>query len=183
MSGKKNDEDKPMMALLPFKSLEEIAKVLTFGASKYTAHNWREGFDWSRLESAILRHYSAYQRGEDLDPETGFPHLAHMATDCLFLLEHFLLKLGNDDRWPSQEKRHCQKNKSDNNQDAIQNTIQNVVQDAHPPEAGSHSPTPEPPPTCLTSADIKVILPESANCPCACHTFPDMICHCCVIAS
>lgn len=37
--GKKFDNDKPMMNLLPFEALEEVAKVLTYGANKYGKDN------------------------------------------------------------------------------------------------------------------------------------------------
>ena len=40
-------------------------------------HNWRDGLDWTRVSSAVLRHLSAWHGGEDIDPESGLSHLAH----------------------------------------------------------------------------------------------------------
>lgn len=97
--GTKYDGDKPIMSLLPFEALREVAKILTFGAKKYDAHNWRKGMRWSRIESALLRHYERYAMGEDIDPESGLLHTAHLACNALFLLSYQLLKLGTDDRW------------------------------------------------------------------------------------
>lgn len=97
--GRKADESKPPMSLLPFDALEAVARVLGYGAQKYDPHNWRAGLAWSRLESAILRHYTAFQRGEDIDPETGELHLAHLCATALFLLSHQINDLGNDDRY------------------------------------------------------------------------------------
>ncbi|WP_444832631.1 dATP/dGTP diphosphohydrolase domain-containing protein [Aquabacterium sp.] len=97
--GMKFDGDKPMLALLPVEALEEIGKVLTFGAKKYAAHNWRKGFVWSRLLSATLRHTFAFIRGEDKDPETGLSHLAHAACCLLFLLSFTKTGAGEDDRF------------------------------------------------------------------------------------
>lgn len=94
----KHDSGKPRMSLIPFKALREVAKILTFGEMKYGVHNWRQGMDWSRLEDAMLRHYTAYQEGQDLDDESGLPHLAHMACCVLFLLTYYLDGLGKDDR-------------------------------------------------------------------------------------
>lgn len=95
----KLDEGKPAMSLLPMDALEEVAKCLAFGAEKYGPYNWRKGFDWSRLEAAMLRHYAAYQRGEDRDKESGHLHTAHMAVNALFLLAHQLNGYGKDDRY------------------------------------------------------------------------------------
>jgi hypothetical protein len=87
------------MSLLPFVALKEIAKILTFGKAKYGAWNWAAGMDWSRIESAMLRHYEAYARGEDYDEESELLHTAHMACNALFLLTYQLLEVGTDDRW------------------------------------------------------------------------------------
>lgn len=98
----KYDEDKVPLELLAPTALTEIAKVLQFGAKKYSAHNWRKGMKWSRLLGASLRHLFAYIRGEDKDPETGLSHLAHLGCCVMFLLEYQLLGLGTDDRYGSQ---------------------------------------------------------------------------------
>lgn len=97
--GKKFDFSKAKMSLLPFEALREIANILTFGCDKYGRHNWRDGMEWSRIQDAMLRHYERFSLGEDRDPETGSLHLAHLATNALFLLTYQLLKLGTDDRW------------------------------------------------------------------------------------
>lgn len=99
LSGTKHDIDKARMDLLSRASLVEIAKVLSFGAKKYGDHNWREGFAWSRLYGAALRHLLAHMDGEDKDPESGLSHLAHAACTLMFLMEHEIKGLGNDDRY------------------------------------------------------------------------------------
>jgi len=101
--GKKFDEDKPKMSLLPFVALREIAKILNFGETRYGAWNWAKGMDWSRVESAMLRHYERYAMGEDVDPDSNLLHTAHMACNALFLLTYQLLDIGNDDRWKGKE--------------------------------------------------------------------------------
>jgi hypothetical protein len=95
----KKDQDKIRWELLSVDAMEEIAKVMTFGAKKYDAHNWRRGFDWSRLIGASYRHLSAWHNGQDVDPETGLSHLAHLGCCVMFLLEHEKRKLGKDDRY------------------------------------------------------------------------------------
>jgi len=98
MSGIKHDQDKIRLELLPMESLEEIAKVLTFGAKKYDAWNWAKGLSYSRLIGASLRHIFAWSRGQNKDPETGLSHLAHAGCCILFLLYMEKFKPAMDDR-------------------------------------------------------------------------------------
>ena len=95
----KHDQAKPRAELLPSAPLLMIAEVLSFGAEKYAAHNWRQGFDQSRLIGAAMRHLLAYNDGEDTDPESGLSHLAHLGCCVLFLLEHQAKGIGCDDRY------------------------------------------------------------------------------------
>jgi hypothetical protein len=97
--GIKFDNEKAQLHLLSVDAMEEIGKVLTFGAKKYDAHNWRKGFIWSRILSSLLRHIFAWMRGEDKDPETGLSHLAHAGCCIMFLLEFEIRKIGTDDRY------------------------------------------------------------------------------------
>lgn len=98
-SGTKHDQGKPPMALLDHHALTEIAKVLGFGARKYDDHNWRKGFPFSRLVSAAMRHISAWNSGEDNDPESGLSHLAHAGCCLMFLLSLHNDKPELDDRY------------------------------------------------------------------------------------
>jgi hypothetical protein len=84
--GTKHDSGKPMMDLLDPLAMEQLAKVLTFGAQKYAAHNWRKGIKQSRLIAALLRHTFAHMSGQNLDEESGLPHIAHAMCCCMFLL-------------------------------------------------------------------------------------------------
>ena len=89
--GMKFDEGKAPMNLLPFDSLEAVAKVLDYGARKYAPNNWQlvdNGIE--RYSAALLRHLSAFLQGESLDKESGLSHLSHVACNALFLV-HFEL--------------------------------------------------------------------------------------------
>ena len=97
-AGVKHDAGKPALHLLPVEALEEIAQVLSYGEKKYNSWNWAQGFKWSRLYGATLRHLYAHMRGENKDPETGLSHLAHVGCNILFLLYHEMHKIGVDDR-------------------------------------------------------------------------------------
>ena len=84
--GVKHDQEKPDYTLLPYGALEEVVKVLTYGAKKYSRENWKY-VDGLRYQAATMRHFSAYMQGEKLDPETSCSHLAHAISSLLFLLQ------------------------------------------------------------------------------------------------
>lgn len=86
--GRKDDQQKPRWALLmAWGALEEVMKVLEYGAKKYSPNNWRHVPDGrQRYLDAMLRHAIAYARGEKNDAESGFSHLAHMMCCALYLL-------------------------------------------------------------------------------------------------
>lgn len=94
----KDDKGKLRMDLLPVRSLVQVAQVYTYGAEKYAPNNWRKGMAWSRIYAAILRHLFRFWGGEDLDSESGLPHLAHAAFGVLTLLDYGLTHLEYDDR-------------------------------------------------------------------------------------
>lgn len=98
----KFDAGKPMMGLISSKFLVGLAKVLTFGAKKYAAHNWRKGMAFSKAYNALQRHLVAFNDGEDLDVETGLCHLDHAACELMFLRELWELQPKHDDRYKSQ---------------------------------------------------------------------------------
>lgn len=99
----KFDTGKRDWSLLPYDSLEEVVKVLEFGATKYARDNWKrgEGFKYSRSFNALQRHMLAFMRGEDNDPETGISHLAHAMCNLLFM-QHFVL---NKDKYKNCDDR------------------------------------------------------------------------------
>ena len=92
--GLKFDSAKPEMYLLPPLATLEVGKVLTYGAQKYDAHNWRKLENLQdRYTSAAMRHLLAHMAGEKVDEETGLSHLAHAMCCLMFKLEDELLVL------------------------------------------------------------------------------------------
>jgi len=82
----KYDSGKTMWHLLPHDVIEGIAKVMTFGAEKYSEDGWKnQDLEIKRIYSAMMRHYTAMLNGEDLDPESGLPHAYHFATNATFI--------------------------------------------------------------------------------------------------
>lgn len=96
--GVKHDQGKPDLTMIPYEALEEIAKVLMFGASKYGKNNWKKGISTTRLAGAALRHLGSWCDGVDLDSESNLNHLTHSATNLLMLIWMLKHKPEQDDR-------------------------------------------------------------------------------------
>lgn len=101
----KHDIGKTPCELLSPIALLGTAKVLEFGAKKYAAHNWRKGLAYGRIIGAIFRHLLAFMIGEDLDPETGLPHVDHLGCEIMFLQELYRTRKDLDDRYKPETKK------------------------------------------------------------------------------
>ena len=97
--------------MIPADALEILAEHYGIGAEKYPPFdngdeygrldNWRRCYDWSLSFAAMQRHSWQFWNGEDIDPETGSPHLAAVAWHALAMLHWSLndeLKTKYDDR-------------------------------------------------------------------------------------
>jgi hypothetical protein len=100
--GIKHDNNKPRMDLLDSEFLTGLSQVLTFGANKYDAHNWRRGINYSRLIAAAYRHLGSINGGEDMDSESGLPHVYHLACCVMFLSWMMTNRKDLDDRWKNE---------------------------------------------------------------------------------
>jgi hypothetical protein len=103
--GVKYDQNKAPMDLLPNEALMQISRVLDMGAKKYGRYNWRKGMDWSRVISASMRHLTAFNDGEDIDPESGISHVAHAACNLMFLLTYIVEHPELDNRYDKEQKQ------------------------------------------------------------------------------
>lgn len=84
----RHNQDKLRVDLIPTELIEEVAKVFTFGAKKYSPNNWK-GFTKEQQDEilgSLLRHILEYQKGNKLDSESGLHHLAHAACNIAFIL-------------------------------------------------------------------------------------------------
>ena len=82
----KFDSGKPCFSLIEPNFALELAKVLTMGAEKYGPEDWKTTDNaHRRYLDALHRHLNAFERGQWDDPESGRPHLAHVAANTMFL--------------------------------------------------------------------------------------------------
>lgn len=98
--GAKGSKLAQLGALDPY-ALMDVAKVAGFGSTKYERYNFAKGYRWSLSFDAMQRHLLAFWGGEDMDPESNLPHLAHGSWHGLALLTFASRKLGTDDRFPA----------------------------------------------------------------------------------
>ena len=97
MKAIKHDQEKPKLSMVPPELVESVAQVMMYGADKYGRDNWRQGMEHSRYLDAAYRHLHALIKGEEFDPESGLPHLAHTACNLAFLLYYKEHSIGIDD--------------------------------------------------------------------------------------
>lgn len=84
--GKKDDQKKLRVDLIPPEIEEALAKVLTHGAEKYGDNNWKGGIEYHRIYGALRRHLLAWRKGEIIDEDSRLPHLWLALTELSFLV-------------------------------------------------------------------------------------------------
>lgn len=95
--GQKGKKQCQLGAIDPL-ALKMLGLVAGMGAEKYGRNNYTLGYRWSLSFDAMLRHVLAFWAGEEKDPESGLPHMAHAAFHCLALITFAERGLGTDDR-------------------------------------------------------------------------------------
>lgn len=100
-TGKKYDTGKSMVGTLcrvfPM-ALLGVGACIEFGTHKYPdPSNWKKvenGFN--RYQDSMMRHYLKFLTGQELDSETGLPHLFHLAWNVLAMVELYLTEHKNE---------------------------------------------------------------------------------------
>lgn len=84
----KADVGKFRPTLVPTELIRAVAQIREFGCRKYhDPNNWKK-VEPERYRDALFRHLLAYlDNPRSLDPESGLPHLWHMACNVAFLIE------------------------------------------------------------------------------------------------
>ena len=110
----KHDQEKLRPTLLPMDALNEVIKVLEFGATKYSIDNWKTVIGAKqRYLDAFLRHGMSTASGDKLDAESELSHMAHAVCCGLFYIWFEL------DEQKTQSVTSAMKNKS-----ALRRTIE-----------------------------------------------------------
>jgi len=87
MSEAKNDSGKLQLSLVPPEIITAIAEIRRYGTEKYhDPENWRQ-VDPQRYWDALLRHtLAAWDDYNAVDPESGMPHIWHIACNLAFIM-------------------------------------------------------------------------------------------------
>ena len=95
-SGAQKGSKRARHDMIPTDALTILAEHYGIGAEKYQPvindehpngiDNWRLGYPWSLSYAAMQRHATQFWGGEDIDQETGSPHLAAVAWHALAML-------------------------------------------------------------------------------------------------
>jgi hypothetical protein len=97
---KKNDSEKPDLALLPGSAKRGIARAFMDGEKKYGRYNYLKGMEWSRLIAAADRHLTSFTEGEDVADDSQLNHLYHAGACIMMLIEFYEKGIGIDNRKP-----------------------------------------------------------------------------------
>ena len=91
MSTTKVDHGKPNLSILldAPKSMADFAVIMEEGGKKdgRDLTSWLQYDDDRGLESALLRHLTAWHNGEKTDEESGLSHLSHVVANAIILRE------------------------------------------------------------------------------------------------
>ena len=84
----KADQGKPCPSLCLVSLIDAVTAVRMFGLKKYhDPDSWKQ-VEPERYHQAMLRHIlAAWNDPYKRDPESGLPHIAHVACNIAFLLE------------------------------------------------------------------------------------------------
>lgn len=76
---------KAPLGLLPRLGMECASAAMLHGVGKYWPNNWRDADtdEWPAYLHAINRHAAGIMDGELFDPESGVPHLGHIAAGAM----------------------------------------------------------------------------------------------------
>lgn len=111
-SGDRFNAGKLRYELLHPNAIEDLVRVLTKGAEKYSVfdnegnlirdggYNWRGGLSWTSVIASLKRHIAEFEKCKDFDSETGEYHIAHAAANIHYLNAFYYIFPEGDDRVP-----------------------------------------------------------------------------------
>ena len=84
--------------LVPYELQVMAALGLNYGADKYEPRNFEKGLSALDLTESIRRHNDAFQQGEDIDADSGLPHIALIASSVAMLCHNWMQGVMVEDR-------------------------------------------------------------------------------------
>lgn len=84
--GTKYDAGKIRLNLVEPSFINGLGSVMSFGATKYGANNWKNGIPTSQLYASLQRHLTSFSEGNLVDSESGLDHLYHSAANIMMMI-------------------------------------------------------------------------------------------------
>lgn len=82
--GTRHNEGKPRWGLVWYKGFIPMIRVLEIGAKEYGEENWKKGLDKREILESMQRHLASLMDGEELDAQSGQPHMGHIQANAMF---------------------------------------------------------------------------------------------------
>lgn len=76
---------KPQMSYVDMHCLSPCARVLEFGATKYSRNNWKKGMPVTKILDSLMRHIGDLQDGKVIDDESKLAIIGHIQCNAMFL--------------------------------------------------------------------------------------------------
>jgi len=105
--GKRLNEGKVPLDMVPTSMLYAVARVMEYGAQKYEKDNWRRGMKWSVPYACAMRHLLKWFEGEEKDEESGENHLHHVMCNIAMLIEYSGTCPELDDRYKGKTRGYA----------------------------------------------------------------------------
>lgn len=91
----------PLMSVLSWRVLSEVALGMLEGSLKYGRHNYRAiGIRASVYQDATARHMADFWEGQDIDPVSGVHHLSKAISSLMVMRDAIMSGNWTDDRPP-----------------------------------------------------------------------------------
>lgn len=90
------------ISTVPMGVMLEVGNAMLEGARKYGRHNYRAaGVRHSIYVDAVFRHLAAHWEGEQIDPDSGLPHITKAIAALVVLRDSMIQENDQDDRPPA----------------------------------------------------------------------------------
>lgn len=125
----KDIQGKLRLDLVPPEMIEALARVLTYGATKYADNNWRQGIPYMTSVGSSQRHLMDFLKGIDIDTESGLYNIEQAFLNLgMIVTQHALGRKDLDDRY--REKQVTKTNKSTSSKEYIYKTFDESLKES-----------------------------------------------------